>query len=117
MAQIGSAPGGLRPRLEHAGGELRKLAEQIHASPVASADMATLGDRTSRTITALENWLAVDDAMAQEAFPDAQLLMDRLRVAQARWPLPQQVPSRVRELARRVEAYYESGDNPKQRIL
>ena len=117
VAQIGNAPEGLRGRLEQAGGELRKLAEQIHASPVASADMATLADRMSRTITALENWLAVDDAMAQEAFPDAQLLMDRLRVAQARWPLPQQVPARVRELARRVEAYYESGDNPKQRIL
>ena len=99
-------------------GELRKLAEQIRVSPVGSADMATLADRTSRTITALENWLAVDDAMTQEAFPDAQLLMDRLRVAFARWPLPEQVPARVRELnSRRVEAYYESGDNPKQRIL
>jgi hypothetical protein len=55
--------------------------------------------------------------MTQEAFPDAQLLMDRLRVAFARWPLPEQVPARVRELTRHVEAYYESGDNPKQRIL
>lgn len=116
VGQIGSS-GGLRARLEQAVGELRKLAEQIRLSPVASADMATLADRTSRTITALENWLAVDDAITQEAFPDAQLLMDRLRVAFARWPLPEKVPARVRELARRVEAYYESGDNPKQRIL
>jgi len=117
VGQIGSASGGLRERLEQAVGELRKLAEQIRVSPVGSADMATLADRTSRTITALENWLAVDDAMTQEAFPDAQLLIDRLRVAFARWPLPEQVPARVRELTRRVEAYYESGDNPKQRIL
>ncbi len=116
VGQIGSS-GGLRARLEQAVGELRKLAEQIRLSPVASADMATLADRTSRTITALENWLAVDDAITQEAFPDAQLLMDRLRVAFARWPLPEKVPARVRELARLVEAYYESGDNPKQRIL
>jgi len=117
VGQIGTAPGSLRGRLEQALDELRKLAEQIRVSPVGSADMATLADRTSRTLTALENWLAVDDAMTQEAFPDAQLLLDRLRVALARWPLPEQVPARVRELARRVEAYYESGDNPKQRIL
>jgi len=117
VGQIGNVSGGLRARLEQAVAELRKLAEQIRVSPVASADMATLADRSSRTITALENWLAVDDAMTQEAFPDAQLLMDRLRVASARWPLPEHIPARVRELARRVEAYYESGDNPKQRIL
>ena len=117
VGQIGSAAGRLRERLEQDVAELRKLAEQIRLSPVTSADMATLADRTSRTITALENWLAVDDAMTQEAFPDAQLLMDRLRVASARWPLPEQLPARVRELTRRVEAYYESGDNPKQPIL
>ena len=117
VGQIGSAAGRLRERLEQDVAELRKLAEQIRLSPVSSADMATLADRTSRTITALENWLAVDDAMTQEAFPDAQLLMDRLRVASARWPLPEQLPARVRELTRRVEAYYESGDNPKQPIL
>ena len=117
VGQIGSAAGRLRERLEQDVAELRKLAEQIRLSPVTSADMATLADRTSRTITALENWLAVDDAMTQEAFPDAQLLMDRLRVASARWPLPEQLPARVRELTRRVEAYYESGDNPQQPIL
>jgi CheY-like chemotaxis protein len=117
VGQIGGAAAGLRERLELAVVELRKLAEQIRVSPVGSADMATLADRTSRTLTALENWLAVDDAMTQEAFPDAQLLIDRLRVALARWPLPEQVPAQVRELTRRVEAYYESGDNPQQRIL
>ncbi len=55
--------------------------------------------------------------LAQEDYPDAQLLQDRMRVAVARWPLPDQVPGRVRELARSVEEYYESGENPKQRVL
>jgi hypothetical protein len=40
-----------------------------------------------------------------------------MRVALARWPRPENVPERVRELTRRVEAYYESGENPKQRTL
>jgi hypothetical protein len=35
----------------------------------------------------------------------------------ARWPRPDGVPGRVRELASRVEAYYDSGENPKQRTL
>ena len=117
VGEIGAAQGSLRARCEQAVGELHKLAEQVRTSRVGSPGMTELADRVSRTITAIENWLAVDDAMAQEAFPDAQLLLDRLRVALTRWPLPDEVPARVRELARRVEAYYESGDNPKQRIL
>ena len=68
-------------------------------------------------MTALENWLAVDDALAAEAYPDAQLLQDRVRIARSRWPLPDEIPSRVLELERRVEAYYESGENPKRRTL
>jgi elongation factor P hydroxylase len=79
--------------------------------------MADLGERISRARTALENWLDVDDALAGEDYPDAQLLQDRMRVALARWPLADEVPERVRELAHRVEEYYESGDNPKQRVL
>jgi hypothetical protein len=59
----------------------------------------------------------VDDALAREDYPDAQLLQDRMRVGLARWPLPDQVPPRVSELAKRVEEYYESGENPKQRVL
>jgi hypothetical protein len=43
--------------------------------------------------------------------------MDRTRIAMSRWPLPDQLPARVRELARRVESYYESGENSKQRTL
>ena len=59
--------------------------------------MGFLQERLTRTLTALENWLDVDDSLAQEDFPDAQLLRDRMRVAEARWPLPDEVPERVRE--------------------
>jgi hypothetical protein len=79
--------------------------------------MSELGERVSRTLTAVENWLAVDDAMAREEFPDPQLLQDRMRIATGRWPLSDELPERVGELARRVEEYYESGENPKQRVL
>jgi hypothetical protein len=34
-----------------------------------------------------------------------------------RWPFPDEIPERVRVLARRVEDYYESGENTKQRVL
>ena len=79
--------------------------------------MAELQDRASRAITAIEYWLAVDDAMAREDYPDAQLLMDRMRIALQRWPLPDRIPERVQELGRRVEAYYESGEHDKKRTL
>jgi hypothetical protein len=59
----------------------------------------------------------VDQALASEAYPDAQLLRERMRLAMARWPLPDQMPERVLELARSVESYYESGENPKRSIL
>jgi hypothetical protein len=79
--------------------------------------MAEQGERISRTLTALEHWLSVDQALASEAYPDAQLLRERMRLAMARWPLPDQMPERVLELARSVESYYESGENPKRSIL
>jgi len=65
----------------------------------------------------VENWLDVDDAMSQEDFPDAQVLRDRMRIASARWPLAGDPPERVRELARRVEEYYETGEKSKQPVL
>jgi hypothetical protein len=34
-----------------------------------------------------------------------------------RWPRRDQVPERVRALASRVEEYYESGENSRQRVL
>jgi two-component system response regulator HupR/HoxA len=108
---------GLRAHLERAVEELSKIASQAHGASVRSSGMAELEERANRTITALQNWLDVDDALAREDYPDAQLLMDRLRVAQARWPLPEAVPAPVAELAKRVEAYYESGENPRKRVL
>jgi len=109
--------GELRGRLSGAREQLRALSEELAASRVASPGMAELGERISRALTAIENWIDVDDALATEDYPDAQLLQDRMRVAMTRWPLADEIPERVRELARRVEEYYESGDNPKQRIL
>jgi hypothetical protein len=109
--------GAVRRRLEAAREQLRAVREELARSRVASPGMAELGERVSRALTALENWLDVDDALAGEDYPDAQLLQDRMRVALARWPLTDEVPEPVRELARRVEEYYESGQNPKQHIL
>jgi FixJ family two-component response regulator len=108
---------GSRASLERAQEELRTLARQAGGSQVESPGMAELADRVSRTVTALEHWLAVDQSLASEEFPDAQVLLERMRLASSRWPDPSGIPERVRELARRVEAYYESGENPRQRTL
>jgi CheY-like chemotaxis protein len=117
VSSVVRGDGELRPRLERARDALRKLSSDLEGVRVASPGVAELAERQSRTLTALENWLDVDDALAREDFPDAQLLQDRMRVAMARWPLPDEVPERIAELARRVEEYYESGENPKQRVL
>ena len=108
--------GGLRERLAQAEREITKLVREAGAEAVASPGRAELRDRATRTLTAIEYWLAVDDALAREAFPDAQPLLDRMRLANQRWP-QERLPERVRELARRVESYYESGENPKQPVL
>jgi hypothetical protein len=79
--------------------------------------MAELGERISRTRTAIEHWLAVDDALVREGYPDAQQLRERMRIALSRWPLPEEVPERVRALSRRVESYYQTGENPGQPVL
>jgi len=107
----------LRPHLEEAVEEIGKVAERARGASGRSPGMAELAERAARTITALQNWLDVDDALAREDYPDAQLLRDRMRVAMARWPLPEAIPARVGELDRCVEAYYESGENPKQHVL
>jgi CheY-like chemotaxis protein len=117
MAGIAESTGELREILEGSLGELRALREQVSDSTVESPGMAELADRISRSLTAIEYWLEVDDSLAREDYPEAQLLLDRTRVAMSRWPLPDQLPARVRDLARRVESYYESGENPKQRTL
>jgi CheY-like chemotaxis protein len=109
--------GELRPRLDAAREQLRALREELASSRLASPGIAELRERVSRALTAIENWVDVDDALVTQDYPDAQLLQDRMRVSMARWPLSDEIPERVRELARRVEEYYESGDNPKQRVL
>jgi hypothetical protein len=79
--------------------------------------MAELSDRASRSQTAIQNWLDVDERLSAEEYPDAQMLMDRMRVAGQRWPRSDKLPERVNALAKIVEAYYESGENPRQRVL
>jgi CheY-like chemotaxis protein len=111
-----SADGALRERLASAQKELAGLVRELRETGVTSPGRAELRDRATRTQTAIEYWLAVDDALAREAFPDAQPLVDRMRLANQRWP-QERLPERVRELARRVESYYESGENPKQPVL
>ena len=108
--------GALRERLAAAQRDLGALARELGEMSVTSPGRAELRDRATRTQTAIEYWLAVDDALSREAFPDAQPLVDRMRLANQRWP-QQRLPERVRELARRVESYYESGENPKQPVL
>jgi len=117
LHEIKSAGDGLRSRLDQALQELGEFATKVQQSGVASPGMAELGERISRTRTAIENWIAVDDALLREGYPDARLLVERMRVASSRWPLPEEVPERVRLLAQRVEVYYASGENPGQPVL
>jgi CheY-like chemotaxis protein len=107
----------LRPQLESATEELRSLADCVAASGITSPGMAQLSERVSRTQTAVQSWLDVDDLMCREEYPDAQLLLDRMRLANQRWPHVYELPDRVVELAKRVEGYYESGENSQQRVL
>ena len=114
LAAIVETEGEVRGTLEKSLEELRTLREQVSGSTIESPGMA---DRISRSLTAIEYWLEIDDSLEREDYPEAQLLLERARVAMSRWPLPDQLPARVRDLARRVESYYESGENPKQRTL
>jgi len=109
--------GVLREALEAALGELAGLADHVSGVGVESANMSELGERVSRTQTAIGNWLDIDDALAGDDFPDAQLLRDRLSVAAQRWPRSEGLPEGVVVLAKAVEDYYESGENNRQRIL
>lgn len=117
LNDLKSETGALRPRLEKAQHELAECAAQVKRVGIDSPGMAELAERISRTQTALENWLAVDDALVREGYPDARLLLERMRVAASRWPLPEELPERVRALARRVETYYQTGENPGQPVL
>ena len=79
--------------------------------------MAELAERSERAQTAIQSWLDVDDLLAASDYPDAQLLRDRMSVALRRWPSGDALPRRVQQLAERVEAYYESGENTRERVL
>jgi CheY-like chemotaxis protein len=107
----------VRPEIEKMLSQLREIGQEVRESGVESPGMAEQAERVSRARTAMEHWIAVDDALASESYPDAQLLRERMRVAMSRWPLPDKVPERVSELGRSVEAYYETGENPKRRTL
>jgi len=117
LSEIVQTQGKLRGKLEQVRDQLPAMAAKVQGLRIDSPGMSDLSDGVTRTLTAVENWLDVDDILAQQDFPDSQLLRDRMRIAMARWPLADEVPERVRALARRVEEYYESGENPKQRVL
>lgn len=117
VAGLMEGGGSVRPEIEKTLSQLRELGQEVRESRIDSPGMAEQAERISRSLTAIEHWIAVDDALASESYPDAQLLRERMRVAMSRWPLPDQIPERVRELARSVEAYYETGENPRRRIL
>lgn len=107
----------LRPLLESSREPLQQLIETARGSGIGSMGMKEIAERATRTLTAIEHWLDVDDAFRRQGFPDAQLLRDRMRIASRRWPLQGELPPRVVALHQRVEDYYESGENPGQRIL
>jgi CheY-like chemotaxis protein len=109
--------GELQAELERAREQLKGLRGEVRGSRIDSPGMEQLAERVSRTLTAIENWIDVDDALGSEDYPDAQLLLDRMRVATTRWPLVDRIPAGVRELGSAVYLYYESGENPKQLIL
>ena len=109
--------GPVRAQLEDGRKQLAELGDAVRQSTIESQGMRELADRISRARTAVENWLAVNDAMMREEFPDAQVLQDRLRIASTRWPLGDELPPRGAELARRVADYYESGEQTREAIL
>ena len=117
VADVVSFEGELRSRLERALEELGELGGRVLELGIASTSMTEVSERCSRTQTAIQNWLDVDELMVREDYPDAQLLIDRMRLARERWPLDDELPQSVEALTARVEAYYDSGENPKQRVL
>ncbi|MFO0689426.1 MAG: response regulator [Myxococcota bacterium] len=112
-----SEPGALRAALESALATLSALGDRVTGARIESANMSELAERVSRTRTAISSWLDVDEALAVEEFPDAQLLRDRMKIAAGRWPHSDPPPKGIARLARRVEDYYESGENTGERTL
>ncbi len=117
MGRLADERESLREHLNAALADLDDLAKGVGTSGITSHSMAELGERVSRSQTAIQNWLDVDDTLARDEYPDAQGLLDRMRVASERWPKSNGLPGRVQALADRVAAYYESGENPRERVL
>lgn len=109
--------GSLRSVLESALKSLGDLLGKVEGTGVTSPNLAELSELISRGQTAMQSWLDVDDVLHAEEYPDAQLLRDRMLLANKRWPRSDGLPGRVEGLARRVEDYYESGENPRERVL
>jgi len=114
---IGGADGEIRSFLEEALQQLGDLAGCASALGVGSPRIAELNEHVSRTQTAIQSWLDVDEVISREEYPDAQLLLDRMRVATERWPDADSMPVRVVELQQLVESYYDSGENPRKSVL
>jgi len=117
VGELAQHAGELRAPLERALEEGGRLAEEVGATGIASPGMAELAEQVERMQTAAQSWLDVDDLIATQEYPDAQLLRDRMTVALRRWPSGEPLPDRVRQLAERVESYYESGENSRERVL
>ncbi len=115
--RVSDTKDGLRRELETAQISLTALGERVTSRGIESASMSELGERVSRTRTAIGNWLDVDDAIVQDEYPEAQLLRDRLNLAARRWPRPESLPQGIVALTRVVEEYYETGENARARIL
>jgi CheY-like chemotaxis protein len=114
---VSQLEGELRAALDVALAELSKLDQEVGGTAVTSPSMSLLSERVTRTQTAISSWIEIEDLMCREDYPDAQMLIERMRIANKRWPQSVEPPERVRLLGKRVESYYESGENPKQRVL
>lgn len=108
---------GLRKEFKRSLDKLSKLGEQVASSGITSPSMSFLSERVTRTQTAISSWLEIDDLMCREDYPDAKLLIERMRLANKRWPQSVEVPVRILSLGKLVESYYESGVNPQERVL
>jgi CheY-like chemotaxis protein len=117
VVALSQPEGELREAFNRALDELAKLGEEVAGSGITSPSMSLLSERVTRTQTAIASWLEIDDLMFREDYPDAQMLIERMRLANKRWPHGVEIPERVGALGKRVESYYESGENPKQRVL
>jgi FixJ family two-component response regulator len=117
LAGVGQTNNALRTVLEAALQDLGELASEARELGVFSPRLAELNERVSRTQTAIQNWLDVDDMIVAKEYPDAQILRDRLQVASQRWPDADALPPRILLLHQVVERYYESGENPRERVL